>query len=84
MLKKSSVRMMVVNLESSLLRMIFWIMILSTLASALPTYDQEDPFEMTVGDQVLEDDGPSLMVSIHCETVTLCQELTNNRQCTMG
>ena len=64
MLKKSTVRMMVVNLESSLLRMIFWIMILSTLASALPTYDQEDPFEMTVGDQVLEDDGVNSLCTL--------------------
>ena len=66
-----------VTLESSSLRMIFWIMILTALASALPNYDREDPFEMTVGDQVLEDDG----VNSLC---TLWQELTNNGQCTMG
>ena len=63
-MKQSTVRMMVVNLESSLLRMIFWIMILSTLASALPTYDQKDPFEMTVNDQVLEDDGVNSLCTL--------------------
>merc|ERR1711936_344763 len=41
-------RVIAVTLESGSLRMIFWLMILTTVASALPTYDREDPFEMTV------------------------------------
>merc|ERR1711962_1898125 len=41
-------RVIVVTLESGSLRMVFWLMILTTVASALPTYDREDPFEMTV------------------------------------
>ena len=64
MLKKSSVRMIVVALESSSLRMIFWLMILTTVASALPTYDREDPFEMTVCGKVFEDDGVNSLCTL--------------------
>ena len=50
--------------------MIFWLMILTTVASALPTYDREDPFEMTVGDQVFEDVG----VNSLCDFVSRANE----------
>ena len=56
--------MIVVALESSSLRMIFWLMILTTVASALPTYDQEDPFEMTVCGKVFEDDGVNSLCTL--------------------
>ena len=56
--------MIVVTLESGSLRMIYWLIILAALASALPTYDREDPFEMTVCGKVFEDDGVNSLCTL--------------------
>ena len=44
--------------------MIYWLIILAALASALPTYDREDPFEMTVCGKVFEDDGVNSLCTL--------------------